>query len=1053
MVTLASSTIRCVSRVPVSNDPPVEFELDNPTAGDVMTQVVAVNETPTITTNTATDDAFQVLSDNKLLFKIDLPDATTKNIHIDRILANQYPVASPIEVTENSSTFTMSNEYLTVTVRKTQNLGTPLTPVSSIVPATGSVQLTGSDHLAEWSAYHDQYDLYSYEPVLTGYTFEILEQGPLLVRVKATYTFSHSAFLYGSTELIPANVAGTAFASETIELRAGVNAVFFENDSDYPWLSGFTITNLDVNQLRYRGHSASAIAYGYVVVSGTPATYNPDNDTHRNNRTAIKDLTADLTLSDYQYNKFTPVWNPYIANTGRWVIARNTAGTGQYVGIMGGPASRALGTEFSGVKYIGSGTATKIVYACNAQALDGSVYTRFRYPWALTICNEPVPTDESATIPEAGLIHNQQISATLTKLLNWKPASSSETFYTSSLYLSVAQQADLVDRIQTDAAYADTLIAKDNANGGYMAGLLNYIETPTSGEANTLYDEIVTLYESMLNTFWFNNGYNEKLYRYWTGALEMLRMLPRVPFLMQGTELTANQKSTIYKIMLFFGFLMKDEDFVPVTDAGQYNYGNANEPLQYAQQKESLQIILLNNPEISANFDVSTFVADQISRINAYISPYGSSLGSPHYTPTGTEPTLNLVQQAYVAGIADILSESPRLSLFAQFMMDTLTPEDARFGGLRKMIALGDGALEGATLHGQMGTIFYDSNPTLSAKLMDAWDSMGQPHQSFYQSTIFKIDDTLPTASMALADAHYPDYMSVFRSGYGTSNESAVWFLHGDWYSDHRNYDTGATYFYLLGKPIALSWSSIYTPQISSGLMLNGLTRVADISWDGTGGLVPCENAGASDFDITDGGPLFALDSITYTSSSTRPTTQAAFDLDAATTWTRTVMLNKEQVARPVLVIKDEFAGTNAANEKILSLNLMMTGAVVTPGGNVTPSTTANRATSTSKTALSSGWSTFEFEGQWGVNVILMVYNAASANYQLGRFSHTSSPTLEKNQYNTAVGSSYVEMQYQFRLWSTANSIFVLVPWLASGSKPTVTTSGMDVLVNGAVVT
>jgi hypothetical protein len=156
---------------------------------------------------------------------------------------------------------------------------------------------------------------------------------------------------------------------------------------------------------------------------------------------------------------------------------------------------------------------------------------------------------------------------------------------------------------------------------------------------------------------------------------------------------------------------------------------------------------------------------------------------------------------------------------------------------------------------------------------------------------------------------------------------------------------------------------------------------------------------------------------------------------------------------RPVVIIEDSFAGTIAADEKILNLNLMMEGAVVTPSGNVTPTVTTGSATSTSKTSLGTGWSKFEFEGQWGVSLILMVYNAAAADYQLGAIKHTSSPSTEAAQFQTATGLSYFETQYQFRLWSTDDSIFVLVPWLDSGAKPTVTTSGMDVLVDGDVVT
>jgi hypothetical protein len=1047
MVTLASTTIRGV----VTTVSTTTLEATNPTASNVAAQIVTLDPNCTVTINTTDDDAFQVLSDDTVVFKTDLAATTTKHLNVLDVLANQYPVASPVEVTEDTNTFTMSNEYYTVTLRKTMSLpGSPLTPVSSIVPATGTVQLTGGRHFPEWDATFDVYNQYT-PPTLTGYTFEVVEQGPLVVKVKATYTFSHPAYDAAGQLVFPANSNGSA--SEIVELRSGVNAVFFEHEANCFWVSGFDIDNLDVDQLRYRGHRASSLANGYVVVSGTPEVYSP-NDNDHNNKTAIKDLTGDLTFGDYTSNPYVPIWNLYIQNTGRFLIARNAGGSeGQYIAVMGGPASRAIGTAISGVKFLGSGTATELVFGAEGRTPSAEIYPHIRYPWALTIGNEPVLSgDESEVVPAPGFIQNQQINATLTKLANWSPRSPSETFSSLSLYLSASKQAALVSRMQSDSAYTASLIAKDNLAGGYTASLLNYIATPTSGEANTLYDEIIDLHNDMLTAFWFNNGYYEGAYAYWMGVLLVNRLLPRVPFLMQGSELTTEQKANLYRAMLFFGFLAADGDFVPLENYQGFNMGGANNVIQYTGQMDNLQLMLLSNPEISEYFDAANFPARLDFKAHAYISLYGSSKGSPHYTAAGTEPTLNLIQQAAVAGIADYASEEPRIALFAQFMLDTLTPEDSRFGSLRKMIALGDGSLEASAIHPQLGTIFADINPTLSKRLMDAWDSMGAPHDFFYQSTIFKIDDTLDRQSMALADAHYPDYMSVFRSGFDTADESAVWFLHGDWATDHVHNDTGAMYCYLLGKPIALSWSSLYNPHIGGSILHNGLTLVADMTWDGTGGLVPVD-ASVSANGIEEGSGTFDLNAITYTASSTRPSTQATFDLDASTTWTRTVTLNKEEVTWPVVVIEDTFAGTNASDEKVLSLNLMMTGAVVTPGGNVTPSTTANRATSTSKTALTSGWTTFEFTGQWGVNLILMVYNVASANYQLGRFSHTSSPAREAAEYLDAVGSSYVEMQYQFRLWSTANSKFVLVPWLASGAKPTVTTSGMDVLVDGDTVT
>jgi hypothetical protein len=1036
MVTLASPIIRCVASTVSSPD----IEIDNPTSGSVAAQVVTLTPPGTVTLNT-TDDAFQVLSDGTIAFKTDLPTATTKQINMLDVLANQYPVASPVTYSADTNTATLSNEYYTVTVRKTQNLGTPLSIVNTIVPATGTVSLTGTFTLSEWKT---TFDSNASLPTLSAYTFEIIEQGPLVIKVKATYTFSGS-YYYGAVEVFAPDSA--RFYSETIELRAGVDAVFFENDSNFNWMNGFDVTGLnDFDQFRYRGHFSTSVANGYTLVP--PASAVSYNNNATPNLTAIKDITAPMVLFDGA-SPSLPVWGPFDQNTGRLIIARDSSeAAGQYVGIAGGPASRALGVAASGVTFSGGyGTTLKMKYYARGRADTGTLYSRIRYPWMLTIGDEPAPATDSATILEPGLIWNQQVCLSLTKLARYVPASPSETFYTAAQFMTEAQLDSVISRMQSDSTYRAALIARD----GYAADLINYIATPTSGEADALYDAIVATYESALDAYWLKNGYHQPNLRYTDGASTFAGYLERVQLLMASSDLTTNQKSTMYKMMLFFGFILADGEYVPLANSDTFGLGTANQVLQFLANKDTLLLALLGNSQIVTAFDAAGFEGRLVYLIEAYISSYGSSKGSPHYTGPGVAPTLNLVQQAQVTGTFDAATEVPRLALFAQFMLDLLTPKDARFedassNALRKVICFGDGSLEGTEMHGTLGTIFAESNPTLSKRLMEAWFSMNWPHtrSGTYQSSVFKIDDELPRQALALTDAHYPDYMTVFRSGFDTANESAVWFLHGNWSTDHRDDDSGAAYFYFLGTPIGLDWSAFYDPNANGSIMHNGLTLVAAMTWNGTDSPLP---------SLYDGSGKFTTNSVTYTPSSTMPSAQAVFDLGSSTTWTRTVTFNKEIAARPVLIIDDATAGTNAANEKIMSLNLMMTGAVVTPAGNVTPTVTLNAATSTAKVALSSGWSTFEFTGQWGVNVILMVYSAASGYSQLGAFKHDFSPGEETAQYLAAVGSAYSEMQYQFRLWSTANSKFVLVPWLASGSKPTVSSSGMDILVDGDTVT
>jgi hypothetical protein len=341
---------------------------------------------------------------------------------------------------------------------------------------------------------------------------------------------------------------------------------------------------------------------------------------------------------------------------------------------------------------------------------------------------------------------------------------------------------------------------------------------------------------------------------------------------------------------------------------------------------------------------------------------------------------------------------------------------------------------------------------------------------------VFKIDQDLPRASVALGDGYYPGYMSVMRSGYGTSNESVVWFQHGDWYtqSNHRHSNAGVVIFYLLGVPISVDWSSYFSPQAPGALLGGGPVSAAEVAsvdgWTGTGP-IPTLAVGACS-----GGVPCSTVSSSSSFTGTAPSATATFALDSGNL-TRVVSLNRAQPATPVVVIQDSQATTN---QVIIPLNLMATGAIGTPSGNVTPTiptcslaslgscglatppTTCGtvggcgpQPTNTgAPVGLASGWNQFTFTGQWGVDGILMVYVPdGTSSYNMGAWINNWENAAEAAQYATAHGGSYQEMQYQFRLWTATRSKFVLVPYRHGSTIPTISTNGgTSITVNGNVI-
>ena len=126
-----------------------------------------------------------------------------------------------------------------------------------------------------------------------------------------------------------------------------------------------------------------------------------------------------------------------------------------------------------------------------------------------------------------------------------------------------------------------------------------------------------------------------------------------------------------------------------------------------------------------------------------------------------------------------------RLEALGEFYMQVLSPPQSRFGGVRKTVVLGDGGPEGHDNHVDLIMGMQDSNPTLAARMMNSWVSMGKPMISFYGSSTLKIDESVTSTDMALTDYDFPGYMTVMRSAWGTSDESAVFVCHGDYMTDH----------------------------------------------------------------------------------------------------------------------------------------------------------------------------------------------------------------------------------------------------------------------------
>ena len=365
-------------------------------------------------------------------------------------------------------------------------------------------------------------------------------------------------------------------------------------------------------------------------------------------------------------------------------------------------------------------------------------------------------------------------------------------------------------------------------------------------------------------------------------------------------------------------------------------------------------------------------------------------MGSPHYIAASFAPTLNTLMQLKQLGRVDAFAIEPKLAKFADFYLNLLTPPEIRFPGRpRSLIALGDSSTEASPIFGELGTAFRDANPELSRALMWAWSANGSPHSSFFGTTIMSIDDRLPTRAPALGSTSFPGYYSVLRSGWNTANETAVWVVNGDFYSDHRANDAGSLVIYALGAPLSVHWGSIYYPQASGAYYQSTVVPESklDHGWNEGG---PRLNEGNAS--------LWKALGVPSCSFGSRVDSCGSEFVANGTKWRRTIELDHSDVERPIIVVKDDFEGQGATEPKVATLALLADGVVRTPSGIIVPErrthppknetdSPTDHASAGKPFPLSDGVNTLELRGQNGVDLDVCVRGAPDQQGAIGNWA------------------------------------------------------------------
>ena len=865
--------------------------------------------------------AFQVLRGSRLAVATDLPAGAVRTW---RLVSGRSPqAAGAMRVRQRGGCHEITNGLTGVRVPVAPGQGDrPAAPIQGVLLRDGTWTATGPNAL-------------KLAGKLTGASVRFVERGPLVVVVEVSYTVDRPELRYGSTVVAK---AGPGRYRCTITLQAGQPSVVVEEDTDTRFACTLWLDKgLGADQARYRGHHARRAEHGREPDGGV---YRPWHA--RKAMDAVFDLRFDRNyLSSYVTSVGTWAairrmtrWDPWASDTGwYWQLYRKDAGAGSnLVGIFAGRPSRLIGAAASGAGVTtraapaAGPAAVGITVAANHRSADARRFAAMRFGWGLFVGTKADLADPREVQPIARQM-NLHGGINLNRIRRYPTDFPDPPGGYGGLYM---------DRKARQAMLAELREDKAGPHGRGYHGQL-YAAEPTSRPLIDMWadtsgdklreavDRVHGTARGLLDALVNGDGIYDFHYHYWHGGLAMMRHGVWIDQILADPRTSPEQRRRIKADAALFASVLWDNDFVPLDNPHGLNLGTENMPIQQIGYRRFYALLLASHPTMAAR--ARQVASDVRKTIRAIVNEHGAESACPHYIGASFAPTLTTLLQLKQLGGADPFRAERRLVAFGEFYLNLLTPPEPRLSGKRGFISLGDSSTEPSEMYGMLATGFRDANAALSARLMGAWRACGRPHSGFFGTTLLMIDGRLPDADPNLGDATFPGYLSVLRHGWGTPDETAVWQVNGDHYRDHRHHDHGSVVIYALGAPLSIDWGSLYTPHVAGGYMHSRVVREKTLgfAWDRD---APSLKAGRS---------WAPSRQEAFVSLPSAAEVRSSFGAKDAAVWRRTVRSMRADPGRPMIWIRDTFAGPGADEPKVSTLNLMATGPVATRAGAIDP--------------------------------------------------------------------------------------------------------------------
>ena len=993
---------------------------------------------------------FQVMSDNRLAVRTDLPAGMTKTW---RLMAGETPAAAGVQTVEKPEYYEIINELIGIRVPKAvANLTNTPAPIQGLRFQDGTWTAVGPNHMGRPAK---------------SMSVEFIERGPLVTRMQIVYRYDtaplHSYIDKTVHPNFPDLPAGEGPYRTTIEIQAGQPSLTFEEECATDIAYKINITNgLTPDKAQYRGHHASAPDKGM----------NPDGTVYNSiTRDALVNLNYDSPKERFSKTTypFLSKWDPWAVDTGWYwqLYDSRTNGSENLFGIFAGPASRLINPGLSGVSFdtdrVESQPRVSLKVGFQRLMPTQQYSTHMRFGWGIFLGKKSVdvkPTEQVQGINRQLNLHSGVNLNTIDQLPLTFP-DPQEGYGT--LYAPVTAWQGVAQALREEKLKGGrTFYGQQYGANPYLGTLLEYWANPTADSAKKAADDVNNFAKAYLNTLINGEGIYQQATHYWMGGARMSGYLIWMDQLLASDQLAEEEKLKLKRSAALFATALWDNDISPMQEDCGMNWGPANMSSMLRGTRYTFGLYLANHPNFRDK--VAAIRKEALGLLYSYTGESGACCSCAHYTSASMVPILNLLQQMQMRGITDAFATEKRLTNYAEWEMQLATPPEVRFGGSRKIISVGDGCTEMSVRLGQIGTGFAKANPELSARLMGLWQAMGKPQDNFYGASLLKIDASLPAVSPKLGDAQFDGWMAVLRAGWETPDESAVFFINGDVLSDHRHNDQGEVILYALGAPLSLDFGSYTTPRASGGLMHSIALPEAWLgrAWDADH--VPLDipdRPGRCSWWQTQAQPLVSFRESASVGAQFTPLGSPA-DLH----WQRTVRFLHSDPAHPVIVIDDAFTGKELAGKPVIStLNLMAQGAVATPAGHVAPVERIYPAvqilvpdqlpSAGRPFELPAGLNQFGFTGQWLIDWDLYTDAATPMQAYIGNWGHKNHPTGELNQFAKAQGKPFEERQHILRLRGQDKIRTIILPY-RKGERPdhlAVTKQGAGTVIHSGTMT